>query len=68
MAPHGKALEGDDVLDQWSSGVGGTDWWWAAEFEFIDPEKRLHAATGRRCGPPSGAEAPEKVRAETGSR
>lgn len=39
MAPHGQALEGDDLLDQLNTSIGGTDWWWAALFEFIDAEK-----------------------------
>jgi len=39
MAPHGKALDGDDLLTQLSTGIGDPNWWWAAEFEFIDGEK-----------------------------
>ena len=39
MAPHGMALEGDDLITQLTSGVGSPDWWWPAEFEWIDPQK-----------------------------
>ena len=39
MAPHGKALTGDDLATQLSSGVGSPEWWWPAEFEWIDSEK-----------------------------
>ena len=39
MAPHGKALEGDDLATQLNSGIGSPDWWWPAEFEFVDPGK-----------------------------
>lgn len=39
MAPHGVALEGDDLVTQLNSGVGSPDWWWAAEFEWVDPQK-----------------------------
>ncbi len=39
MAPHGMALDGDDLFTQLTSGVGSPDWWWAAEFEWIDASK-----------------------------
>jgi hypothetical protein len=37
MAPHGKALSGSDLESQLSNAIGNPDFWWAAQFENIDP-------------------------------
>jgi len=39
MAPHGEALQGEDLEEQMSTTIGGPDFFWAAEFEFLDPSK-----------------------------
>ena len=38
MAPHGKALESDELEFQLSNTIGGPEWFWAAEFTVLDPE------------------------------
>ncbi|MFV2000747.1 MAG: hypothetical protein ACC654_10335 [Acidimicrobiia bacterium] len=37
MAPHGRALSGADLEEQLSNAIGNPDFWWAAQFESIDP-------------------------------
>jgi len=37
MAPHGRALSGADLESQLSNAIGNPDFWWAAQFESIDP-------------------------------
>jgi hypothetical protein len=39
MAPHGEALEGNDLETQLTSTIGGPEFFWPAEFEFLDPAK-----------------------------